>query len=373
MIAARGPVRRTPIALHGGRFALEQSSADVAASYHDFSVSLNAFGPAPIVRSAVASAAFDEYPDPLNRAARKAVSERWGRPVSEITIGAGAAELIHATCFAYLRRGDVTLVSMPAFAEYARAASLCAGQAELVSADGTAPDLAALHAEIDRCHPRLVFLASPVSPTGEALARDVLGSLADVCRQADALLVLDQSYDGLATCPLGTPAVPGHSHVLHIRSLTKDHGLAGLRVAIAVGPRPIVASLDRARIPWVVSSLAQAAVVAVLSEEAVQYVANTGALLRAEALRIVHRCAALGLPHSATATHFLAIRTGDGRATRASLLADFGLLVRDCTSFGMREWIRVAARTHEETSVLLDALGPMTAPSLPRSSEGRDI
>jgi histidinol-phosphate/aromatic aminotransferase/cobyric acid decarboxylase-like protein len=363
MIAPRAEVADAQVAEHGGRFFLDESRAAAHPVRYDFSACLNAFGPAEVVSLAIAQARSDEYPDPYSRVARHAAAARWGCTTPEIALGAGAAELIHAVCFAYLQRGDDLLIAAPAFGEYARAASLCGARPRLhPPADGAGSvDLHRVAADVERTRPRLVFIAAPVSPTGQPIARDDLRMLADRCQAADSLLVLEQAYDAFTATPLGTPALPGHPAVLHLRSLTKDHALASVRVAFAVGAAAVIDVVERVRVPWAASAAAQAAAAAAMTDDALAHVARTTAALRAQAARVAATCAALGLETSRSCTHYLVIRCGSGRAARDNLLARHGILVRDCGSFGLPEWIRVAARTPLETDALVAALSDLEA------------
>lgn len=355
MISARREVDATPFAEHGGRLALAHADG-AGPARHDFSVCLNAFGPAEVVSRAIAECRIDEYPDPRSHRVRHAAAERWRRPASEVVFAAGAAELIHAVCFAYLQRGDHALIGAPAFGEYARAISLCGATPRTIGLLDDPRAIERLAAEIARTRPRLTFLTTPASPTGDMFNVDDLRTVADVARANDCLLVLDQAYDAFALTPLGTPALAGHDAVLHLRSMTKDHALAGVRVAFGVAAPGVAESLERVRVPWAASTAAQAAGLAALTESAAAHVARTTAVLRSEATRIASALTTRGVTVRPSATHFFLIRSASARTTRGRLLTEFGLLVRDCTSFGLPEWIRVAARTRAENDILIACL-----------------
>ncbi|HEY4218450.1 MAG TPA: histidinol-phosphate transaminase [Gemmatimonadaceae bacterium] len=364
MIAARDEVLRCPIGEHGGRLAVDIAD-DTPGIRYDFSVSLNAFGPAPIVRREIDESPIDEYPDPASRIARRAAADCWRRPMTEIMLGAGAAELIHAACIAFVRPGDRVLIVGPAFGEYARAAALCGATitSSCIGSDGgdEAGDVDALTRIVSQLRARLVFAAAPMNPTGYALGLSALQHLADACRAADSLLVLDQAFDAFTAYPLGTPSLAGHSHVLHLRSLTKDHALAGIRVAFAIGPAHIIDAIERARVPWATSTAAQAAATAALTDDALAHVARTTTMLRDEAARIAAALAVHGVESDPTATHYFLIHCADASLLRRHLLTTAGILVRDCTSFDMPERIRVAARTPVENDALIAALTDTSA------------
>ena len=254
--------------------------------------------------------------------------------MGEVACGAGTAELIHALATALLRPGDRVVIPRPAFAEYGRAALLAGARVHR-------PASGDLVAAIRQHRPTLAFIAAPTSPAGAPVTRAMLQAIADVCAEGDTLLVLDQAYDAFASEPLGTPALPGHPAVLHLRSLTKDHALAGVRVGFAIGPPSTIAALNRVRVPWMVSAPAQAAAIAALTDEAEAHVRRTIALLRQSAADLWSWCDDQGIERVPSDTHYGLLRA---RAT--------GVQVRDCTSFGLPSWIRVAVRTEPENAVL---------------------
>ena len=299
-----------------------------------FAVCVNAYGPAPNVREAIISASIDAYPDARCIAACEAAAARWRRPVDEVACGAGTAELIHALATALLRPGDRVVIPRPAFAEYGRAALLAGARVHR-------PASGDLVAAIRQHRPTLAFIAAPTSPAGAPVTRAMLQAIADACAEGDTVLVLDQAYDAFASEPLGTPALPGHPAVLHLRSLTKDHALAGVRVGFAIGPPSTIAALNRVRVPWMVSAPAQAAAIAALTDEAEAHVRRTIALLRQSAADLWSWCDDQGIERVPSDTHYGLLRA---RAT--------GVQVRDCTSFGLPRWIRVAVRTEPENAVL---------------------
>jgi len=100
---------------------------------------------------------------------------------------------------------------------------------------------------------------------------------------------------------------------LDVRSLTKEHALAGLRLAFAIGPAHVIEAMNRVRVPWSASSVAQAAATAAFSDEAADHVAQTVRILRSEASRLRASCAELGFTPHPSATHYFVLRV----ATRA--------------------------------------------------------
>jgi histidinol-phosphate/aromatic aminotransferase/cobyric acid decarboxylase-like protein len=377
-LTPRPILRRVPDAVHGGPDGTEGDLPPVRA---DFSTSVNAFGPAPSVMAAVRASLDREritaYPDPTCAVARTALASRDGVAPDDIAIGAGATELILAVTRAFVRAGDRVLVPPHAFGEYTRAALLSGGHVG-VAADARpspAPDASLddavasyVHAVVTRTA-RVAFLCTPESPSGRAWPRDAVREVARACRRAGTLLVLDQSFDAFTAAPLGTPALRDHPAVLHLRSLTKDHALAGLRVGYLAGPRTLVAAVERARMPWSVSAPAQAAALAACAPEADAHVRETAVRLRAAAAELAGAARDRGIASIRSDTHYFLLAVGDAAATTRALRERHALKVRDCTSFGLPAYVRVAARTPGDTRLLLTALAAVLpaerTPALP--------
>jgi threonine-phosphate decarboxylase len=141
--------------------------------------------------------------------------------------------------------------------------------------------------------------------------------------------------------------------MLVLRSMTKAYALAGLRLGYAVGSADVLEALRRARPPWSVNALAQAAGIAALQDTA--HLTHCLACIAQAKDDLVAGLRALELMLIPSTTHFFLVWVGNGAACRQALL-QCGILVRDCASFGLPEYIRVATRRPEENARLLTAL-----------------
>jgi histidinol-phosphate/aromatic aminotransferase/cobyric acid decarboxylase-like protein len=142
--------------------------------------------------------------------------------------------------------------------------------------------------------------------------------------------------------------------VLVIRSLTKDHALPGLRIGYAFGAPALVARLAARRPSWMVSAPAEAAIVACCAHAG--YVDEVRERLLQQRRALTAACRARGLWVSDSVTHFVLIRVGDADGLRERLLRRHAIAVRSCSSFGLPEYIRVAACDGAGSSQLMAAL-----------------
>jgi L-threonine-O-3-phosphate decarboxylase len=324
----------------------------------DFSVNNNPFGPTPRVWEAIRSARLERYPDRESIALRRALSKHLDVLPEQILVGNGTAELIHLTTLACLRSEEHALVVEPTFGEYERCIRLSEGNLHrwrAVPEEGFLPNPKEIEEKLGKPKMRLVFLCNPNNPTGQVLPLDVLNQWSRAF--PDTLFVVDEAY--LAFVPEMHSAVSLRcKNILVLRSMTKDYAIAGLRLGYAVGDESVIAALTNLRPAWNVNSLALAAGLVALQDEA--YLAKTLAELRAETAVLVYGLKELGYAPVPSQTHYFLMPVGTGARFRQSLLQR-GILVRDCASFGLPSYVRIATRTPEENTRLLHTLGEMTS------------
>lgn len=331
--------------------------AELAPGLVDLAVNVRADAPPPWLR-AVLHASIDaaaSYPDPVP--ARAAVAAAHGRPVDEVLLAAGAAEVFVLVARAV--RPRLAAVVHPSFTEpeaALRAAGRPVTRVGLRAEDGWRLDPAAVPDEAD-----VVVLGNPTNPTS------VLHPAADIAALArpGRLLVVDEAFaDTVPGEPESLAArrdVPG---LLVVRSLTKTWGLAGLRVGYALGPAPLVARLAAAQPHWPVSTPALAALVACSSPAA-------RAEAEAAARELERWRAALieGLPppvvvEGSPRSSFVLLRIPDGVRVRAELRRRGWAVRRGDTFPGLSpDHLRVAVRGPDVSSAFAADLAAVLPPA----------
>jgi threonine-phosphate decarboxylase len=358
----RRPIMNVPPAVHGALdFGELQRLGLSPDEVLDFSANTNPYGPSPAVRAALANVPLDRYPDRESLVLRAALADFLGVPAGRILPGNGASELIALVALAFARPDSYALVSGPTYGEYERAAWLmnCGVATCFAPAEGDfapIPDMIAY--DLAEVGARLVFLCSPNNPTGAVFPTDALARLAQ--RHPAALFVVDEAYQPFAARH-GSALDLAADNVLVLRSMTKDFGLAGVRLGYAVGPEPIIEALRRVQPPWSVSAPAQAAGVAALGDLA--HRDRTLALLHQAKESLVAGLVRLGLSPLPSAVPFFLVPVGSGARFRSALL-NHGILVRDCASFAgtvpelvpMNQYVRISTRRPEENERLLAAI-----------------
>ncbi|GAB4505755.1 MAG: histidinol-phosphate transaminase [Anaerolineales bacterium] len=317
----------------------------------DFSVNSNPFGPSPKVWDAIRQTPLERYPDRESLALRRELSQRLDVSPAQIVVGNGTAELIQLAALAFLSKGDSALITEPTFGEYERAVRLMDGNVRrwrAVPETGFAfrPDEIQKRLE----NVRMAFLCNPNNPTGQVLPLETLDEWAKDF--PNTLFVVDEAY--LAFVPDMKSAVTlRRKNILTLRSMTKDYALAGLRLGYAAGDEAVIQAIVNLRPAWNVNALAQAAGLAALQDEVHQR--ETLTQLRSETQKLVEGLRRLGFNPVPSRTHYFLLPVASGADFRQKLLAQ-GVLVRDCASFGLPAYVRLATRMAEENARLLRAL-----------------
>ncbi len=350
------------------------SDAELAAAGRpvlDFSVNSNPLGPSPLALQALSAVDVSRYPDPEALALRSALSDGLGLPLASIIVGNGSAELIWLVALAYLRPGDGVLVLGPAFGEYERAARIMGAPVTVQAAhaaDGFRPPVTEAIGHIERHRPRVIFLCNPNNPTGTYLGRHAVEELLAACRHS--LLVVDEAYLPFLEEPDSLLDLLGPGNLLLLRSMTKDGALAGLRLGYAVAASPVVSALTAVRPPW--SANAAALAVGLASWGDTDHLARSRRAVSRAREYLFQQLTGMGLRVYPSVANFLLVDVSTGRlpgpwdgqspaARWRSALLRRGCCVRDCSSFGLPDCIRIGIRVLPDCEVLVAAMREMMA------------
>jgi histidinol-phosphate aminotransferase len=306
----------------------------------DLSGNENPLGPSPLAIAAICRAAgqLHRYPDKDGTALRAQLARQLDLPAEQIVLGNGSCELIDVIARACLDPGSAALIPDPGFPAYRSAAARCGAQVISVPMpDG--------HYQVDeflaRLTPatRLVVVASPNNPTGTVFDGASLARLR-VAMPDSAWLVVDEAYRDYARAevlPDLLPSIRSGESIIVLRSLSKLHGLAGLRIGYGLAPAAMAARLVGLTQQYNTSSLAQIAAAAALGDHAhcERSLANNVRGL-AELERGI---AALGIEYVPSSANFVLLRAGDDAPAQFERR---GVKVKCMARYGRPGWIRVS-------------------------------
>lgn len=322
----------------------------------DFSASINPLGAPSCVQQGISGVDLAAYPDTDCTALREALSARLGVSTSQILVGNGSTELIHLTAREYLDATDKAAIFAPTFGEFDAAREAQGVKAIRIVASAKnnfAWDFERTARVIADQQPSLVFLCNPNNPTGQYVSEDDVRCVASALPQG-SLLLLDEAYlpfvdtrwDSLPLLELGNVAL--------LRSMTKDYALTALRLGYMLAPPNVVERVSTRQHSWSVNALAQAAGVAALSDK--EHVEAGRKAVQNAKRYLICKIDELGLKYVPSAANFVLMEVSDAREIRHELLKEHCINVRDCTSFGLRHYIRIGIRTIDDCKRLVAAL-----------------
>ncbi|MDN3526181.1 aminotransferase class I/II-fold pyridoxal phosphate-dependent enzyme [Halomonas sabkhae] len=272
------------------------------------------------------------YGDSEALGVRERLSRQQGIPLEALLVDAGADSLL-ALALRAVAMPDETVISSagtyPTFGYFARGQGCRVVEVPYAEdQDRLAPDLQALAEAAHTQHARLVYLANPDNPSGHLHDDEAVKKLREALPE-DCWLLLDEAYHDFrsdADTPFGREVLPG---VIRCRTLSKAHGMAGMRIGYAIAEADTLAMLMKVRIHYAVSTLTLAAAEVVLDHpaETRQHIADV--IARREALADHFR--ALGAEVLPSATNFIGIRLPSAELAgqvHAALLDEGKLIAR---------------------------------------------
>lgn len=321
----------------------------------DFSVCSNPFMPPPGIKETLSHIAIEQYPDSEATELRQRLSESLRVPPENILAGSGTTELIRLITLTYFRKGDPVLILEPTYGEYEIACRMVSARLvrhRATEEESFIPKIENVVGLIKKHHPRAIFICNPNNPTGNYLSRREIEMVLDA--SGDSLLVLDEAYIAFIAGSWNSVDLIGRGNVVILRSMTKDYGLCGLRLGYAVTQQEIVDSLRRVCPPWNVNIIAQKIGVAVLENG--EYLEQSKLKIREARQYLINGLTRLGFSVLPSDANYFLVKVGSARKFRHALLRR-GIIVRDCSSFGLAEYVRLAPRTMPDCERLITAIG----------------
>lgn len=343
-----------PISEVAREFGLDEASIVKLASNE------NPLGMPESAQRAIAQAAAElgRYPDSNGFELKAALSERYGVPADWITLGNGSNDILEIAAHAFVEKGQSIVFAQYSFAVYALATQGVGARAIVVPAVKYGHDLDAMLAAISD-DTRLVFVANPNNPTGTFIEGPKLEAfLAKVPRHV--VVVLDEAYTEYLAADKRYDSIEWvrrYPNLLVSRTFSKAFGLAGLRVGFAIAQPELTDLLNRLRQPFNVNSLAQAAAIAALKDQA--FLEKSAALNAEGYRRLTEAFDKLGLEYVPSDGNFVLVRVGDdaqaGARVNLELLRQ-GVIVRPVGNYGLPQWLRITIGLPEENEAFLAAL-----------------
>lgn len=316
----------------------------------------NPLGISPKAHEAIQAALDDisRYPDGNSFGLRDAVCRKFTLSPEQLVFGNGSNDILELAARAFLVPESEAIFSQHAFAVYALVTQAVGARGIVTPARDFGHDLEAMLGAITS-RTRLIFIANPNNPTGTLLDKN---ELKDFLRQVPSrvLVVLDEAYDEYLPDAHKSESVQWlaeFDNLIISRTFSKAYGLAGLRIGYGVANAAISDIMNRVRQPFNVNSIAQAAAVASLQDDA--FVARSYALNQAGMQQITQTLARFGLEYIPSYGNFVSFCVDNAGDVYQRLLRK-GVIVRPIANYGMPDYLRVSIGLFDENARFLQVL-----------------
>ncbi len=320
----------------------------------------NPYGPSPRAIAAMTAAASEvaRYPDAGSFELRDRLARHLGVTREQLAIGSGSNEIINLVVQAFCGDGQEVLTPKYQFLCYRLAAE---GLGRTLRESENGPDFAlsvdALLAAVTPAT-KIVFLANPNNPTGRHLSG---GEIARLVRDLppQIVLVLDEAYVEFADAADYASALPllaTRERLILLRTFSKIHGLAGLRIGYGITHAPLVELMNRVRLPFNVTSVGQAAATAALDDA--EHVGRTKRENARERARVVEGLLVRGFAVVPSQGNFVlaGVPTPYTGLTLYDALLRRGVIVRPLMPYALPQHVRISIGTAAENDRLFAEL-----------------
>lgn len=314
----------------------------------------NPLGPSPKAMEAM-RAALEKghlYPDGGGFSLCRAIATKLGLAPENIILGNGSNEVLEFLGHAFINPGDDVVTSQYAFIVYKLiATSFGARTIEVLSPDYQ-QDLEGIVAAITP-KTRLIFIPNPNNPTGTLLSQQAIDEFMARITE-NVIVVFDEAYFEFLDDPPDTLRfVREGRNIVVLRTFSKIHGLAGLRIGYALAAADLVQVLHKTRQPFNVNSIGQVGALAALEDD--EHLRETKRLIDEGRAYLHEQFAKMKIPFIPGTANFVMVKVGDGHAVFDKLLKQ-GVIVRPLHGYNLPEWVRISVGTMEENEKLIAAI-----------------
>ncbi len=318
------------------------------------------FGPSPVaieaMKRAVEVGAY--YGDPNSTALREGLANLLGGGTGRFLVGPGIDGLLLHLVKHFLGPGKVAVTTLGSYPTFEYAANSVGARIVRVGYRDNRIDLEALSDAARRHNADVVYLANPDNPSGSfhgsSAILGYIGSLPD-----SATLLLDEAYSDFVDSKALLPRGADLPRVIRLRTFSKAHGMAGLRIGYAMSNPELLRPINRIRGHFEVNSVAQAGALASLNDPS--WIAHVVHEVGKGRLELAAILSAFGLKPLESHTNFVTAEVGSREQAEQLLdrLLKAGVFIRKPGQPPLDACIRVTVGRREDHAVLRSALERM--------------
>ncbi|KPL04381.1 MAG: hypothetical protein AMK75_01225 [Planctomycetes bacterium SM23_65] len=318
------------------------------ADYVKLNTNENPYPPSPLVLEAIKAelSRLRRYPDPTSDAVREEAAKLFGVEIENVLAGNGSDELLRMIVTAFVEPGQTVSYPFPTYSLYEVLVNIQGAWNRPVAF----PDDWSLPEGLFGNDSPLTFLSNPNSPTGTLVPPEDVAKLAE---SLGGVLVVDEAYVEFAETNC-MRLVDEHENVIVLRTLSKSHSLAGLRLGLAVASKGLIAGLMKVKDSYNLDRLAIVGGAAALADEA--HMRANIEKVKATRVRLVNELDALGFSTLPSQANFILTCPPDGLSATEyyEKLWEKRILIRWLDQPRVRDYVRITVGTDDEIDRLLE-------------------
>ncbi len=315
----------------------------------------NSLGPSPRAINAMCAAAAGAhiYPDGASFTLRSKLADMFGVAFEQTVVGSGSSEIIELLCHACLNEKAELIAAKHSFSMYPIMCKLFG--AKYVEVDNKADWSHDLMGMLKAIKPdtRLIFITNPTNPVGTMVYQEEIDAFMEKV-PGHVIIAFDEAYIDFADeKPDTLKYVKQGKNVILLRTFSKAYGLAGLRAGYGITTPEIADLLNKARTPFNMNLMAQAATVAALEDK--EHIAASVKMVNEGKKQFYAAFDSWGIPYIPSHGNFILVKTGKGREVFNECLSK-GVILRHMDGYGLPEYIRITVGNQTENARCLEVL-----------------
>lgn len=315
----------------------------------------NSLGPSPRAINAMCAAAAGAhiYPDGASFTLRSKLADMFGVAFEQTVVGSGSSEIIELLCHACLNEKAELIAAKHSFSMYPIMCKLFG--AKYVEVDNKADWSHDLMGMLKAITPdtRLIFITNPTNPVGTMVYQEEIDAFMEKV-PGHVIVAFDEAYIDFADeKPDTLKYVKQGKNVILLRTFSKAYGLAGLRAGYGITTPEIADLLNKARTPFNMNLMAQAATVAALEDK--EHIAASVKMVNDGKKQFYAAFDSWGIPYIPSHGNFILVKTGKGREVFNACLSK-GVILRHMDGYGLPEYIRITVGNQTENARCLEVL-----------------
>jgi len=318
----------------------------------------NPYGPSPKALTAIKESLRDifRYPDVAAIELRKKLAERFKVTIDNVTVGGGSEGVMSAIMRTFLRAGDEIIAADNSFIGFRVLANASGIRTNWVPLHHYHHNLPAMAAHVND-YTKIIYLANPDNPTGTYFTIEEFDAFMEQVPDR-VLVILDEAYFEYAAHLESYPDSMHYRYdnVITLRTFSKAYGLAGLRVGYGFAHADLINNLNKVKLPFEPSWLAQIGAIAALDDDV--YVKNTITTCHNGLQEISSVFKEMDIEYIPSAANFLTLifKENEEAEEFTKSMLQHGVILRHLSGWGLPNCVRITIGTEEENHFMIERL-----------------